>query len=190
MAMYQPDEQPGFSPSSEQLERERQLKRFNRLNIYLPVGIASFFAIGLLMLMLVGIFAPGLVGAEAFLSGLADTILVLWMLPMTVLCAIGPIAYLAYLINRRQRRSLLPPDSPLLRHSRVQMALWRAQNILDRVERTAESSSERIVQPLIDATVRAAYMQSWLDQVARLIRRDENNERNGAAGPDGPGGGD
>ena len=90
--------------------------------------------IALIVLMLIGIFAPGLVGAEEFLSGLADTILVMWMIPMTVLCAIGPIAYIAYLVNRRQRRNQLPPDSPLLQHRRAQMAMWQAQDISDRVE--------------------------------------------------------
>ncbi|MFN2135691.1 MAG: hypothetical protein ACK2UK_07040 [Candidatus Promineifilaceae bacterium] len=189
MAIYSPDEQPGFSPSSEQLEREQQLKRFNRLYIYLPVGIVLFIAAGLIVLMLVGIFAPGLVGAEEFLSGLADTILVLWMLPMTVLCALGPVAYLGYLVNRRQRRSELPADSPLLQHSRTQMALWKAENIVDRVEQTAESSSDKIVQPIFEANVRAAGLRSWVDQVTGIFWRDNGNERNGSTGPDGSGGG-
>ena len=175
MAMYPPSNQSGFTPSSEQLERERQLQRFNRLYIYVPVGVFTAFGIFLFVLMLVGIFAPGLTGAEEFLSGLADTILVLWMIPMMVLFAVTPIAYVAYLVNRRQRRSMLPPDSPLLRHSRAQMALWKAQNIAGSLEETTDSAADKITQPLINANSKAAYTFAWLDMLTRPFRRDDND---------------
>jgi hypothetical protein len=181
MEMYPISDRPGFSPTEEQLERESALKRFNRLYIYLPLGIVVLTSIFLLVLMLVGIFAPGLVGAEAFLSALADTILVLWMIPMMVLMAIVPIAYAAYLVNRRQRRNMLPPDSPLLRHSRVEMAMWQAQNILDKVSKKTDSVSEKIAQPLISINVLLAYVFAWLDILARPLRRNDENERDGAS---------
>lgn len=184
MSNYPPSEQSGYSPSPEQLEREKELERFNRWMIYLPVGLAAATALALLILMLTGIFAPGLVGAEAFLSGLADTILVLWMLPMSVLCAIGPIAYLAYLVNRRQRRSQLPSESPLLRHSRTQMALWQAQDISDSIAKKADALSNRVAQPLLSINAIAAYIHAWLALLARPFRRDEYDDRDAASGPD------
>ena len=186
MAMYPPEEPISYSPTAEQLERERELKRFNRLYIYVPIGIAAAIGIFLLVLMLIGIFAPGLVGAEGFLSGLADTILVLWMMPMMVLCAIVPIAYVGYLINRRQRRGMLPPDSPLLRHSRTQMALWQAQNIADRVEEKTEEVSDQAAQPFINVTGFAAYVYSWLMiLLTRPFRRDNDYDPDGVDNPDG-----
>lgn len=173
MAMYPPEEPSAYSPTLEQLERERALKRFNRLYIYTPVAIVTVIVIGLLVLMLIGIFAPGLVGAEGFLSGLADTILVLWMIPMSLFCAIGPIAYIAYLINRRQRRSQLPPDSPLLRHSRVEMALWRAQDISDQIDQKGDDVSDRIAKPFFSVGSLAAYVDAWLNILTRPFRRDD-----------------
>lgn len=186
MSMYPPSEQASYSPSREQLERESALKRYNRLYIYLPITVAVTFVIVLVVLMLVGLFAPGLVGADAFLSSLADTILVLWMIPMMVLCAIVPIAYLAYLVNRRQRRNQLPPDSPLLRHKRAQMAMWQAQNIADRVGETSEGLSDRVAKPLIKLDSLAAYIFAWLDILARPFKRNDNYDPDGADSSDGP----
>jgi hypothetical protein len=186
MAMYPPEEPVSFSPSEEQLERERALKRFNRLYIFVPIGIAVAIGIFLLVLMLIGIFAPGLIGAEAFLSGLADTILVLWMMPMMVLCAIVPIVYVGYLINRRQRRNMLPPDSPLLRHSRTQMALWQAQNIADRVEKSAEDVSDQVAKPFININSFVAYVYAWLMiLLTRPFRRNNDYDPDGVDKPDG-----
>ena len=185
MAMYPPDEQATYSPSREQLERESALKRYNRIYIYVPVTIAVAIVLFLIILMLIGIFAPGLVGAESFLSGLADTILVLWMIPMTVLCAILPIAYVGYVVNLRQRRSQLPPDSPLLRHSRTQMALWQAQDISDRVEQKTEGVSDRIVRPFFSVGTFAAYVYAWLTILTRPFRRDDYYDPDGANDPDG-----
>ncbi len=189
MAMYPQSDQSGYSPSREQLERERALQRYNRLFIYVPVGIAALIATFLFGLMLVGIFAPGLVGAEEFLSGLADTILVLWLIPMLLLCSIVPLAYFAYLVNRRQRRNMLPPDSPQLQHSRVQMVMWQAQDIVDRAEQSTERLSDRIGQPFISLGTIAAYVFSWLTILTRPLRRENHYDPDGANDPDGPSGG-
>jgi hypothetical protein len=135
--------------------------------------------------MLIGIFAPGLVGAEMFLSGLADTILVLWMIPMSVLCAFGPIAYIGYVMNRRQRRAELPPDSPLLQHSRAQMATWRAQDISDRIDGKTDEISDRVARPFFRLGGFAAYVSAWLMILTRPFRRDDYNEPNGDSFPDG-----
>ncbi len=186
MSMYPPSEQASYSPSPEQLERERALKRFNRLYIYVPVTVAVIIVVVLVVLMLIGILAPGLVGANVFLSGLADTILVLWMIPMMVLFALVPIGYVAYLVNRRQRRDQLPPDSPLLRHSRAQMAMWQAQNIVDRVGATSEGLSDRIAKPLLRLDSSAAYLFAWLDILAKPFRRNDNYDPDGADSSDEP----
>jgi hypothetical protein len=190
MTMYPPAEQTAseeefFKPSAEQLERERALKRFNRNFITIPVVLALLIALTFTILMLVAVFIPGPTGSLAFLSGLADTILVLWMIPMTVLCAIVPILYIAYLVNRRQRRAELPPQSPLLQHSRVEMALWQAQNISDRVDSKSESLSNRIAKPFIKLGEFSAYLFAWLTILTRPFRRDDNYDPDGADDPDG-----
>jgi hypothetical protein len=180
-----PLEEEFFQPSAEQLEREHALKRFNRNFIYIPVIIAVTIVLILLVLMLVALFAPGPDGSLMFLSGLADTILVLWMIPMTVLCAIGPILYLAYLVNRRQRRAELPPNSPLLKHSRAQMALWQAQNISDRVDQKSDDITDRIARPIIILGEYGAYILAWLELLTSPFRRENNYDPDGSSDPDG-----
>ncbi len=183
--MYPANEADIYSPTPEQLERERALKRYNRLYIALPLAFVVTFVAGLLILMLIGLFAPGLVGAESFLSSLADTILVLWMIPMMVFCAIVPLAYVGYLVNLRQRRSQLPPDSPLLRHRRAQMAMWKAQDIAGRAERVTETASDRLTGPIIRLDAAIAYLLAWLAILTRPFRRDDYYEPDGANDPDG-----
>jgi len=190
MTMYPQAEQTTgeeefFQPSAEQLERERALKRFNRNFITIPIVLAVAIVLTITILMLVAIFSPGPAGSLAFLSGLADTILVLWMIPMTVLCAIVPILYIAYLVNRRQRRAELPPESPLLKHSRTEMALWKAQNISDRVDSKSESLSKRIAEPFIRLGEFSAYILAWLTIVTRPFRSDDNYDPDGSGDPDG-----
>jgi hypothetical protein len=178
-----PQEQ--FTPSAEQLERERALRNYNRKFIYFPVFVAVAIGVILTVLMLVALFAPGPAGSLAFLSGLADTILVMWMIPMTVLCAIGPVMYIAYLVNRRQRRAELPPDSLLLKHRRSQMALWQAQNISDRIEKQTESISDRIAKPFITLDAFVQYIFAWLTILARPFRRENHYDPDGSDDPDG-----
>ncbi|MFN2124481.1 MAG: hypothetical protein ACK2T4_11690 [Candidatus Promineifilaceae bacterium] len=190
MTMYPPggqatSEEDFFKPSAEQLERERALKRFNRKFITIPIALVVLIGIVLTILMLVAIFAPGPEGTMVFLSGLADTIVVLWMIPMTVLCAIVPILYFAYLVNRRQRRAELPLNSPLLEHSRTQMAFWKAQNISDRVDAQSKSISDRIVAPFMRLGEFSAYLLAWLTILTQPFRRDDNYDPDGSSDPDG-----
>lgn len=190
MTMYpQGDQTTGpqeqFTPSAEQLERERALRNYNRKFIYFPVLVAVAVVVILTVLMLVALFAPGPAGSAAFLSGLADTILVMWMIPMTVLCAIGPIMYIAYLVNLRQRRAELPPDSPLLKHKRSQMALWQAQNISERIDKEAEGLSDRIGKPFITLDAFVQYIFAWLVILARPFRRENYYDPDGSDDPDG-----
>jgi hypothetical protein len=180
-----PSQQEHFTPSVEQLERERALRNYNRKFIYLPVLVAVAITVILIVLMLVALFAPGPGGSAAFLSGLADTILVMWMIPMTVLCAIGPILYIAYLVNLRQRQSQLPPDSPLLKHKRSQMAMWQAQNISNRIDKETEGISDRIAKPFITLDAFTQYIFAWLAILARPFRRENHYDPDGSDDPDG-----
>mgnify|MGYP001811954848 CR=1 FL=1 len=190
MTMYPPSEQTAgeqepFTPSAEQLVRERALKRYNRKFIYVPILITVAIVLLIIILMLVAVFAPGPAGSVEFRSGLADTRLGLWMIPMMVFSASVPIRYLGYVVNRRQRRAQLPPDSPLLRHRRAQMAMWQAQDISNRIEKKTDSVSDRIANPFIALGRFSAYVYAWLTILTRPFRRDDYYDPDGSNDPDG-----
>lgn len=176
MEMYPPASPPPYQPTAEQLARERDLRRFNRLYVYLPLGLFAFAALAVVILLLVGVFSPGIVGTEAFISALADVIIILWIMPMLVLIALLVIGFAALVLNRREKRKLLPADSPLRQHGRLQFLLWRVDGYLSRVQAQVNRAADAAVAPLISNHGRAAAVDAWIDILTRPFRRhDENN---------------
>jgi hypothetical protein len=172
-----PYHEPTFEPSAAQLERDRILRRRTRLYIYLPLGIVSFIAIVLIVLILIGLFAPGIVGTEVFISALADIIVILWIGPMILLVSILPIGYIAYFVNRRQKRKLNPQTGPLAYRSRIQVLLWRIQYFVDRSQVKTVEIAPKVAKPVIDFNVLLADLGAWLNILIRPIRRSTNDDR-------------
>lgn len=173
---------PPPAPTPEQLERDRQLKRFNRLYVYLPLGAGIFITLTIIILLLIGMFVPGLTGAEAFMSAMADLIIILWSLPMLILCAIVPLGYLAYVLNRRQKRKLQPQTGPLANRSRVQILLWRIQSFLDSADKQTEGVSDRIAAPIIRLNSYLSSTEAWLNNLKEQIRgSNKHDDANDAA---------
>ena len=176
MEMYPPPSQPVYKPTAEQLAREQQLRRFNRLYIALPLGLLAFVALGLVLLLLVGVFSPGIVGTEAFISALADIIIILWIMPMLVLMALLVIAFVAMRVNRREKRKLLPEDSLQLRYGRVQPFLWRVESYLDRADVQVNRAADSMTEPLIRNRGRFAAVEAWADILTRPFRKDNQSD--------------
>lgn len=176
MEMYPPPSQPAYHPTAEQLAREQQLRRFNRLYIALPLGLLALVAVGLVVLLLVGVFSPGIVGTEAFISALADIIIILWIMPMLVLMALLVIGFVALRLNRRQKRKLLPEDSLMLRYGRVQPFLWRVEGYLDRADAQVNRAADNMTEPLISNHGRAAAAKAWADILTRPFRKDNQSD--------------
>jgi len=176
MEMYPPPRENLFVPTAEQLAREQELRRFNRLYIYLPLGLLALVAVLIVGALLVGVFSPGIMGTEEFISALADIIIILWIMPMLVLMALASIGFIAMAVNRRQQRKLLPADSPLLQHSRVQWFLWRVQSTLGRAEAQVDLAAEKMTDPLIRNHGRIAEVEAWAEIVTRPFRKDDESD--------------
>ena len=181
MSTYPPPyREPTFRPSAAQLERDRILRRRTWLYIYLPLGIVSFIAILLIVLILIGLFAPGVVGTEAFISALADIIVILWIPPMMLLISILPISYVAYLVNRRQKRKLNPQTGPLAYRSRIQVLLWRIQYFTDRTQVKTDEIAPKVARSVADFNVLLAALGAWLNILVRPFRRSINHDPDGS----------
>lgn len=180
---YTPVEPPAppFEPNAEQLERAERRQRFLRLYVYLPLGLVIFISIAIIILLLVAIFSPNNTDATVFTSALADIIVILGTLPLLLLCAIVPLAYLAYVLNRRQRRQQFPETGPLAEYGRLQIFLWRLDSFVATTRRTTQETAPKVADPVIRANARFASVESWLKQVAVQLRliphRENDNER-------------
>jgi hypothetical protein len=127
-------------------------------------------------LLLIGVFSPGIVGTEAFISALADIILILWIMPLLVLMALLIIGFIALRLNRRQKRKLLPADSLLFRYGRLQPFLWRVESYLDRADVQVNRAAEGMTEPLIRNHGRAAAAKAWADILTRPFRKDKHSD--------------
>ncbi|HRQ38662.1 MAG TPA: hypothetical protein PLD25_12210 [Chloroflexota bacterium] len=164
----------GFEPSAEQLARATALRRFNRLYIYLPVGLVTAVVLLItLYLLIIAIFQPS-PELYLFLSGLADFVLILMLLPVVLIfglvmtAVIGGYVYYNYFMDEADRP--IPPAPP---YGRVRTLLWRADSfLLLIILPKLRHISQRISQPIIRFNGWFAYIQSWLDSLRRLVVRD------------------
>lgn len=180
MGTYPPPyHEPTFEPTPAQLERDQLLRRRTRLYIYLPLGIVSFIAALLIILILIGLFAPGITGTAAFISAVADIIVILWLIPTVILIAIFPIAYLAYVVNRRQKRKLNPQTGPLANRSRIQILLWRLQIFIGQAQVKTDEVAPRVAEPVTMFNAYIAYFDAWLKILIRPFKRSADHDRDG-----------
>ena len=188
MGTYPPPyHEPTFEPTAAQLERDRLLRRRNLLYIYLPLGIVSFMAAIIIVLILIGLFAPGIQGTEEFISALADVIVILWIFPMMVMVSLLPITYVAYFVNRRQKRKLDPQTGPLAYRSRVQVLLWRIQVFMDQTRVKTGEIAPKVAEPVTSFNAYIAYFGAWLNILMRPFKGSENHDRDGNGNDNGNG---
>lgn len=166
-----------YQPTADQLARDAALRRFNRLYVAVPIGLGVLVALVIIGLFLFLILAPDSIAAAQYISNLADIVMILGTIPLLVLCAILPIAYLAYLANRRQRRAQQPVISgPMANRSRVQAALWRVESAMDTVKQKTDETAPKVAEPFIYANARFNEAESWLTSIRNAFRR--SNQRN------------
>jgi len=180
METYKPPHiEPSFEPSAAQLERDQELRRRNRLYIYLPIGFACFLAIVIVVIILIGLFAPGITGTEAFIAAVADIIVILWIIPMIALLSIFPIGYVAYMVNRRNKRKLNPQTGPMAYRSRIQVLLWRVQYFIERTETKTTEYAPKVAEPVTRFNGILAYLEAWLNILIRPFKGSNSHDRNG-----------
>ena len=163
---------PPFQPTEEQLERESSLRRFNRLYIYTPVIIISTISLLLVISLLWAFFYSDTNPVAAqFVSGLADLIIIMWTIPMLLLCFIGPVSFVM-LLSRGYRRSKL---DPALRRNKLQVLLWQLDQLLAAVhEQLRDNYLPKLAGPLAKGHAIAAYIQAVFNYIFRI-----GNDRNG-----------
>lgn len=155
---------PVYHPSARQRERAASLRRFNRVAIYLPVSLAGIIVLLLIGLLLWGVLSPNIRGTQEFVSGLADLVLILTIVPLMLVCALLPLAAIGYAVYRHQQ--------PKREYGRLQILFWRLDSWLEKAKEKVEAVAPKVTQPIIVSRAQWSYWQTFFIRLKRyFIRR-------------------
>lgn len=167
-----------YLPTAAQLARDERLKRHNRRTIYIPVIITAVVAVALFILLLVLAFGLRETGqAREFIAGMSAIMVILMAIPTIVLMTILPVAYAAFLINRRNQRKLYPETGPNAYRSRIQIFLWQVDSFLAQASRQIERGSDTVAEPFIRFGGYGVYARTMAEQLKRNFSRSDENIR-------------
>ncbi len=162
-----------YEPSANQLARAAAIRRFNRLYVYTPLVLGGLIILVLLGLMLwVGLAPQQWERFRPFFSGLADIIIIFTIMPMMLLCSIGPISLIALGAYRYQKRKEQKESAePAPPAKGVQLLLWRLDAILDKTAVTVRDNAPKAAKPVIQFHAFLAYAASLLKQIRTMFSR-------------------
>lgn len=148
--------------NAEQAARDKALRRFNWLFVYAPVALVSFGILALLVWLAWATLPDVAVRRQGAVSGVADIVLILWLCPTVLVCALFPALGFFLLVKRRQSGSVA--------RQRVQRLLWRAENLVMTARGRLIAWETTASRPIIVAHGAWAYARGWWAAVRRQIR--------------------
>lgn len=167
--------QPPVPPQArpEQLERRERRQRFYRLRVILPMALVALLWLGVTLLLLWLTVAGEWFAIDTnqayyrtLVSGLADIVLVLSLLPLLLLCALPSALAVGLVVYRRQKKQEAPEVENL-------PLFWRIENVIIRVkERLDEDILPRMAQPVITAYGLVAFVRAFLSELREIIARE------------------
>lgn len=164
-----------YQPTEIQLARAAALRRFNWLFVYVPIVLGTVSILFLLGFMFWQSFAPEQSEtSRTLLSGIADVVLILTLMPMMLICALGPLALIglaAFYYNRRQTQKDAPEPAPPV--GRLHLLLWRLDAIVNTAAQKSAELLPKIAQPVIQFNALLAYIESWFKQIRSLFSRNK-----------------
>lgn len=160
-------------PTAVQLERAKALKRFNRWVIYLPLGLLGTAVLGLLVYLLIVAIWPPYADTRLFLSGIADIILILAMLPMVLIFALVLVGIIGGAVYWQRSRKEEGDPSLQKRYGRLRLLLWKGDQKLSGLYRQVDQLMPKAAGPIIRFNAFMAYLTTWLSQLTKQIKRHE-----------------
>ena len=154
-----------FVPTAVQLERAEALTRFNRWAIYVPLGLLTTAVIGFLIYLLILAIWPPYEDTRLFLSGVADIILILFMLPVVLLFGLLLAGIFGGAFYWRQSKKETGEPSLQNKYGRLRLLLWKLDQKLSTVYRKVDQVMPKIAQPVMRLNATLAYISSWLGQL-------------------------
>lgn len=155
----------GLKPNAAQEARIASLKHFNWYFLYTPIIVLLLLIFILTGLLMWGVLSPNIVGTRQFASGLADIIVILAVLPMTLFCLVPPLGMVGFIFYRRQKNKSGP------KYGRLHRLFWRIDSILDIVHNKTETTLDKVSRPVIRLNALLAYITTLLNHIVSLFRR-------------------
>jgi hypothetical protein len=170
---WQPEPRVVFVPTAVQLERVNKLKRFNRWAIYVPLGVLTTAVLGLLVYLLILAIWPPFEDTHLFLSGVADIILILFMLPVVLIFGLLLVGILGGGIYWRKSRKDNGDSSLQKKYGRLRLLLWKLDQKLSVIYQQADTLMPRLAGPVIRFNALTAYINTWLAQLMKQLNRHD-----------------
>ncbi len=151
-----------YQPTEAQLGRAAALKRFNRLTVYLPVTFFALIVLILFVLMLINALPNETsFSTRQLLSGLADIILIVSIIPIWLVLTIIPVGAIAVWVQMRQK-----DVSPL---RGLQILLWRVDSKVGQLKAKTDEVAPKVAAPVVTAHARITFVSAWLNALKRLF---------------------
>lgn len=162
-----------FVPTAVQLERTRSLQRFNLWAVYVPLGVVVTAVLALLVYLLIIAIWPPYEDTRLFLSGIADIILILFMLPVVLVFGLVVAGLIGGGIYWRKSRK--ESDAPALQkqYGRLRLLLWKVDQKLSSVYRQIDQIMPKVAGPVIRYNAFQAYISTWLDHLKQQFKRQD-----------------
>jgi hypothetical protein len=152
-----------IKPTSTQEERAARIRRFNLLYVYLPIGLLSLIVVVIVLFLLIYTLTPLGQGNNIVVAALADVIVIVYSVPLMILCAILPTAFVFLTIQSR-KKGIAP-----LRQS--QSFLWRVETELVYVQSKVKLVAQQIARPFLYLNGIGAFIQSFVNRLLKLFSR-------------------
>jgi len=162
-----------FVPTAVQLERANALKRFNRWVVYLPLGLITTAVLGLLIYLLIIAIWPPYQDTRLFISGMADFLLILFLLPVVAVFGLLLAGVVGGTIYWRRSRTEEGTPSLQQKYSRLRLLLWKLDQKLSIVYRKADQIMPKLANPIIRFNALAVYLTTWLAQLTKQLNRHD-----------------
>lgn len=152
-----------YEPTSQQAQRAAELRKFNLIFVYLPIGLASAIAIVLIAILLIVALNPPSAKALLFISGLADVALVIAMLPILILGAVI-LGLIGYAYTQARKAGTAPIRQ-------TQLLLWRMDNLIGRIRVRVDETGVTVRRPFLSINGAVAYVRELIIQLVRMLKR-------------------
>jgi hypothetical protein len=155
----------GVEPTAVQEARVASLQRFNWYFVYTPLIVLLLVILILTGLLMWGVLSPNIVGTREFASGVADIVIILAALPMTLIGLLPPLGLVGFMLYQRQKKGAGA------KYGRLHRLFWRIDSILDIVQTKAEKTVDKAGQPVIRLNALMAYIITLFHHIVSLFRR-------------------